>query len=36
VPEGAVEAATTYFEGLGAAPLLARLTRTDAEATSEP
>ncbi len=35
VPEGAVEAATAYLEGLGAVPLLARLMRTEAEATSE-
>ena len=27
--------ATTYLEGLGAAALLARLARTDAEATGE-
>ncbi len=35
VPEGAVEAARTYLEELGAAPLLARLTPADVPATSE-
>ena len=35
VPEGAIETARTYLEGIGAAPLLARLTRTDAPASAE-
>ena len=35
VPEGALAAARTYLEGLGAAPLLARLARADAPATSD-
>ena len=35
VPEDAVATARTYLEGIGAAPLLARLARTDAPASAE-
>ncbi|HEY8018001.1 MAG TPA: adenylate/guanylate cyclase domain-containing protein [Actinomycetota bacterium] len=36
VPDGAVETARAYLEELGAAPLLARLARTDVPVSTEP